>query len=225
MHRKTNHKLNRRRGRTGFRRFHRDEEGAAYTLSFVMVIPIFALLICLIIEGALIMTAKLGTVYAAFAAARTASVWSSHTTWDKTKEKAEWAAMKTMVPFASGTQNSLDLDQIPTDQDTIANGLVYVGLYNLYAANPESHKYVAAKFAYASRNVEVEIEGPPEKSDSPITAKVTYHFPFNIPGIARILGDKGPDGYFFRISSTATIPNEGPRDNRKTIGIGYGTLE
>ena len=68
-----------RRRRSGLVRFLRDEEGAAYSLSFVMVIPIFALMICLIIEGALIMTAKLGTVYAAFAAARTASVWSSHT--------------------------------------------------------------------------------------------------------------------------------------------------
>jgi hypothetical protein len=82
-----------------------------------------------------------------------------------------------------------------------------------------------SKFGYASRNVKVKIEGPPEKSDSPITAKVTYQFPFNIPLIGRILGDEGPDGYFFNISSTATIPNEGPQDDRKTIGIGYGTLE
>jgi Flp pilus assembly protein TadG len=207
----------------GVRRFANDEEGAAYTLSFVMVIPIFALLICLIIEAALILTAKLGTVYSAYAAARTASVWSSHTTWEKTMEKSKRAAFKTMVPFASGTQGLLS--NIPTDQQTVTDGLLYMGAYNAYAAKPESNKYLAAKYAYASRNVKVTIEGPPEKSDSPITAKVTYQFPFNIPGIARILGDKGPDGYFFNISSTATIPNEGPRDNRKTIGIGYGTLE
>ena len=37
--------------RLAMRRFARDEEGAAYTLSFVMVIPIYALLICLIIEA------------------------------------------------------------------------------------------------------------------------------------------------------------------------------
>jgi hypothetical protein len=205
------------------RRFANDEEGAAYSLSFVMVIPIYALLICLIIEAALILTAKLGTVYAAFAAARTASVWSSHTTWEKTMEKSQHAALKTMVPFASGTQGLIS--NLPTDPQTATNGLLYMGAYNLYAAKPESNKYLAAKYAYASRNVKITIEGPPEKSDTPITAKVTYQFPFNIPGIARILGDKGPDGYFFNISSTATIPNEGPRDNRKTIGIGYGKLE
>ncbi len=66
-----------------------DEDGAAYTLSYVMVIPVYALLICLIIESVLMMTAKLGTVYAAFAAARTASVWSSATTWEKTMEQGK----------------------------------------------------------------------------------------------------------------------------------------
>jgi Flp pilus assembly protein TadG len=205
------------------RQFLNDEEGAAYSLSFVMVIPIFALLICLIIEGALILTAKLGTVYSAYAAARTASVWSSHTSWEKTIEKSKRAALKTMVPFASGTQGITS--NLPTDTETVTNGLDYWLAYKAYAKNPESNKYVAAKYLYASRNVKVTIEGPPEKSDSPITAKVTYQFPFNIPGIARILGDKGPDGYYFNISSTATIPNEGPQDDRKTIGIGYGTLE
>jgi Flp pilus assembly protein TadG len=223
MHFNNHHLSNRRRGLAGLRRFARDEEGAAYSLSFVMVIPIYALLICLIIEVALILTVKLGTVYSAYAAARTASVWSSHTTWEKTKKKAELAALKTMVPFASGTQGQIS--KLPTDLETAADGLAYLGAYKAYAAKPQSSKYILAKYAYAVRNVKVTIEGPPATSDTPITAKVTYQFPFNIPGIARILGEKGPDGYFFNISSTATIPNEGPRDNRKTIGIGYGTLE
>jgi hypothetical protein len=73
--------------------------------------------------------------------------------------------------------------------------------------------------------VKLKIDGPPEKSDTPITATVTYQFPFNLPLIAPLLGKEGPDGYYFPLSSTATIPNEGPRDNRNTIGIGYGTLE
>lgn len=218
------HSSNRRRsGLAVLRRFARDEEGAAYALSFVMVIPIYALLMCLIIEAALILTAKLGTVYAAFGAARTASVWSSHTTWEKTQEKANRAALIAMVPFASGTQSFRA--SVPTSGETVADGVVYWGVYQAYAKDPQSDKYLAAKYGYASRNVKVEIEGPPEKSDSPITAKVTYQFPFNVPAIGPLLGKKGPDGYFFNLTSTATIPNEGPRDDRKTIGIGYGTLE
>jgi Flp pilus assembly protein TadG len=209
--------------KAGLRRFAHDEGGAAYSLSLVMVIPLFALLICLIIEAALILTVKMGTNYAAFAAARTASVWSAHTTWEKTTEKANRAAFKTMVPFASGTQSFIS--NVPDSPEVLDGALQYWGAYEAYAADSQSKKYLAAKYGYASRNVKVSIEGPPQNSGNPIVARVTYQYPFNIPGIGRILGDRGPDGYFFPITSTATIPNEGPQDGRKTIGIGYGTLE
>jgi hypothetical protein len=213
----------RRSDLTALRRFANDEEGAAYTLSYVMVIPFYALLMCLIIETVLMMTAKLGTVYAAYAAARTASVWSSHTTWDKVQKKAQKAAVKSMVPFASGTQSVFS--NIPTDPAVLADGAVYFAGYKTYTKEPVSKEYLAAKFAYASRSVVVKIDGPPATSNAPIKARVTYEFPFNVPGIGRILGKWSPGGYRFTLTSEATIPNEGPRDNRKTIGIGYGTLE
>ena len=200
------------------RRLAIDEDGAAYTLSYVMVIPVYALLICLIIESVLMMTAKLGTVYSAFAAARTASIWSSATTWEKTMEKAQSAAAKSMTPFASGTHGGW------TKAATV-DGLAYEGAYLAYAKKPISLKYLANKYGYAQDHVKVEIEGPPEHWDSPITAKVTYQFPFNIPGISRIFGKRGTDGYYYEITSQASMPNEGPQDDRETIGIGYGTLE
>ncbi len=196
-----------------------DEDGAAYTLSYVMVIPVYALLICLIIESVLMMTAKLGTVYAAFAAARTASVWSSATTWEKTMAKAKEAATKSMTPFASGTHGG-------ATKAISVDALAYVGAYHAYAKKPISDKYLLNKYGYAQGHVKVEIEGPPEHWDADITAKVTYQFPFNVPGIGRIIGKRGIDGtYYYEITSEATMPNEGPQDDRKTIGIGYGTLE
>lgn len=205
------------------RRVARDEEGAAYTLSFVMVMPIVALLMCLIIEAALILTAKLGTVYAAFAAARSASVWSSATSWEKTQQKARLAAVKSMVPFASGTQSVIS--SIPTDLSGAPNPLAFWGAYRGYANDPVAEKYLLAKYAYALANVSVQLNGPPATSSAPIQAKVTYRFPFNIPLIGRILGERGATGYYFPISSEVLIPSEGPRDDRKTIGIGYGTFE
>lgn len=220
----TKHARIRRRGNAAaLRRFANDEVGAAYTLSFVMVMPIFALLICLIVEAALILTAKLGTVYAAFAAARSASVWSSATTWEKTQQKARLAAVKSMVPFASGTQSAIT--SIPTDLSGAPNPLAFWGAYRGYAKDPVAEKYLLAKYAYALANVKVTLQGPPATSTDPIKAKVTYRFPFNIPLIGRILGERGVTGYYFPISSEVVIPNEGPRDNRKTIGIGYGTFE
>lgn len=201
------------------RRLALEEDGAAYTLSYVMVIPTYALLMCMIIESVLMLVAKLGTEYSAFAAARTASVWSSATTWEKALEKAKAAATKSITPFASGTHGGLT-------KAVSVDALAYVAAYEAYGKHSISEKYLLSKYGYAQEHVKVEIAGPPEHWDSDITAKVTYEFPFNIPGIARLLGKRGADGnYYFNLTSAATVPNEGPQDDRKTIGIGYGTLE
>jgi Flp pilus assembly protein TadG len=205
-------------GPATMRRLAVDEDGAAYTLSYVMVIPVYMLLICMIMESVLFFTAKLGTVYAAYAAARTASVWSSATTWDKTMVKAKAAATKSMTPFASGMKYTLP--------KTKPAGLVkYMAAYEVYSDQPVSETYLMKKYLYAQSNTKVVIKGPPTSWDADISATVTYEFPFNIPGIGRIFGKRNAFGYYLPITSTATLPNEGPQDNRKTIGIGYGTLE
>jgi hypothetical protein len=220
----------RSRRRPGLRHLALDEDGAAYTLSYVMVIPVYALLICAIVELALLLTAKLGTVYASYAAVRSASVWSTATTWENAEKKARKAAIKCMTPFASGTQ-SLVSTANPTEDleddlaDVAVDGVTYNLAYQLYAKKPVSAKYLSTKYAYALRHIQVKVEEPTDGAGN-ITAAVTYEFPFNIPGIGRIFGEKGVDGnYYFKMTSSATIPNEGLRDGLKNIGIGYGTLE
>ena len=125
-------------GPATMRRLAVDEDGAAYTLSYVMVIPMYALLTCIIIEAVLMMTAKLGTVYSAFAAARTASVWSSATTWEKTMEKAKAAATKSMTPFASGTHGGLT-------KAVSVDALAYVAAYHAYAQESDFRQISAVR--------------------------------------------------------------------------------
>jgi hypothetical protein len=208
----------------------RDEDGAAYTLSYVMVMPVFALLICAIVELALLLTAKLGTVYASFAAVRSASVWSTATKWENAEKKARKAAIQCMTPFASGTQSLLSTAN-PTEDleddlaDIAVDGATYNLAYQLFAKKPVSVKYLSMKYAYALRHIKVKVEEPTDGAGN-ITATVTYEFPFNIPGIGRIFGERGDDErYYFKMTSSATIPNEGLRGGLKNIGIGYGTLE
>jgi hypothetical protein len=208
----------------------RDEEGAAYTLSYVMVIPMYALLICAIVEMALMLTCKLGTTYAAYAAVRSASVWASAAEWEKAEQKAKTAAIQAMVPFASGTQpllNTVVTGEAPDDATGAAvDAPLYIAAYELYAKKPVSLEYLGKKYAYATLHTKVEIEGPPENWDSEITAKVTYNFPFNVPGVGRIMGKRGIDGrFYFSISSIVTLPNEGPQSEDGSIGIGYGKFE
>jgi hypothetical protein len=222
--------LSKRRRRPSLQHLALDEDGAAYTLSYVMVIPVYALVVCAIVETALLLTAKMGTIYASYAAVRSAAVWSTATTWDKAEKKARKAAIKCMAPFASGTQSLVSTANPSQDiEDDLADIAVDVGSYNasykLFAKKPVSVKYLSTKYAYALRHIQVKIDEPTDGAGN-ITATVTYEFPFNIPGIGRIFGERGDDGvYYFKMTSSATIPNEGLRGGLKNIGIGYGTLE
>lgn len=201
------------------RRLAKEEGGAAYTLSYVMVIPVYALLVCMIIETALVLVAKVGTVYAGYAAARSASVWSAHTTWEKTQEKAKQAAVTGMLPFASGTQ--------PLSATGAISGkaAAHLTAYQLYAKSPVSTKYFMSKYGYASQATKVTIEGRPASWDEDIKAKIEYEHPINVPGIGRMFGKRRLQGYVITLTTEVTLQNEGPQNDSKTLGIGYGTLE
>jgi hypothetical protein len=208
-----------------FARVASEEDGAAYTISYVMVIPCYAMLICMVIETSALLPAKIGSVYAAYAAARTATVWSTATDWDNAEKKAIAAGRHAFVPFASSTQG-LRPDAISRESAS------YVMAHVAFSDSPAREKYLLAKFDYAQRAVHVNVDQPTNWEDD-IIATVTYEFPFNIPGISRIFGDRRDDGsYYFPIESTVTLMNEAPQNdvdrsqtNTNPLGIGYGTLE
>jgi len=72
-----------------------------------MVMPIYILLLCLVIETTMGLIAKIGTVYSAYAAARNAIVYSSIDP-ASADERARHAAVRAMVPFASSGQRHTD---------------------------------------------------------------------------------------------------------------------
>lgn len=217
--------LNRRRCQRS-RMVPRGERGAAYTLSYVMVVPILAWLMCLIGESVVMMTAKLGTNYAAFAGARTAAVWSSATTWARVQEKSRDAAIQAFVPFASGVHAVS-----PLDAGKIGSVLARPKTAKFILANKEyssestSAKYLTKKYVHSHLNVKLTLDGPPGSWNAPIKATAEYRYPFQVPGIGRLLGKRGLDGrYYFTLRSTVVLPNEGPQNSSQTLGIGYGSL-
>ena len=195
----------------------RNEDGGAYTLSYVMVIPILMLLICVIVETTLMMSAKIGTVYAAYSGARTAIVWSSASdNWPEAKTKIQQAAVQSFVPFASGMGSS---GSVPTEASA------YVDSYSSFVDDAEAESYLRKKYANAANRLKVTVGGPPESHDSEIEVTVEYRFRFNIPGIGRLLGEQDGDGYSFPLRSTATLQNEGPKNEQQDLGIGYGQFD
>ena len=97
-----------------FARFTRDESGASYVLPYIMTLPWMMLLFCVMIQSTLILLVKFGTVYAAYASARSLVVWdaSDPESDDKSKSNARYhadrAAMLAMTPFASGYSSHLN---------------------------------------------------------------------------------------------------------------------
>ena len=209
-------------------RLHRDIRGAAYSLSFIMVLPFLIFLIAMIIETTFMLVAKIGTMQAAFAAARTASVWTTRDTGFRSADddfklassKAKQAAITTMVPYASGYTDSTDHQ---------ANAEKYVKIYDLLDTDkpkrPLSREYIMKKYQYAAKSVDVELDYAPTSKkanwEKYVQAEVSYVYPFKIMPLGhRLGGTKQPDGtYVYKISSTAKMNNECPRNNSGEIRI------
>lgn len=58
------------------RRLHRSEEGAVQSLSFVLTLPLFIMIVMFIVQVSQLMIGIMGVHYATFAAARAAIVWT-----------------------------------------------------------------------------------------------------------------------------------------------------
>ena len=197
-----------------------DEDGGAYTLSYVMVVPFVMLFMCLIVETTLMLTAKVGTVHAAFVGARVATVWSSATDWQSAEERIEQAAVKAFVPFASGSSDGDVANSQPPSMDR------FLASYQAYAEDPVSAAYVRKKYQNAASKVSVRTDGPPSTWDANVTVTVTYESPFRVPGIGRLLGEDGGNGrYYFPLETSVTLRNDGPQNARQDLGIGYGKLD
>jgi len=196
-----------------------NEDGGAYTLSYVMVVPFVMLFMCLVIETTLMLCAKVGTVYAAYSGARGGTVWTSATDWQSAEERIEHAAIKAFVPFASG---SSDGDQ----EEASADVARYYESYSEYVDDPVSETYVRKKYQNAASKLQVKTDGPPSTWDADFTVTVTYESPFRVPGIGRLLGEDGGGGrYYFPLTSSVTLQNEGPQNATQELGIGYGKLD
>lgn len=209
----------------GVHRFLEEEEGSAYTLSYVMVLPFMIILIVMIAETAMILTAKIGTTYAAFAAARTAIVWQPAGGDAVAHQKSQQAAVQALAPFANG------LIQPETQNGTAAAGEEeWLKLYQEWKSKGTSGRqpsddYLRRKFRYASSMVSVGIaREPPLHADRPwdydLRVTVEYKYTFHVPVLARMFGSS--DGKL-RISSTSRLQNEAPMNEQESLGISYAS--
>lgn len=208
----------------------KDEDGAAYTLSYVLAMPVYVLFICLVVETTFMLVAKIGTVYAAFAAARTGAVWYSADDDSDARQRSQFAAVRAFVPFSSGLAGLEEVDQA----GQASNVDDYVSAYQEHVVEagfePASEKYLRGKYVYAERALDVTVTRQPGPSgnvwDENIVATVSYDYPYSVPGIGRILGDPDPEGeggFITQIVSSVVLQIEHPWNDAKRLGIGYAS--
>ncbi|MBY0525261.1 MAG: hypothetical protein K2R98_17775 [Gemmataceae bacterium] len=224
--------LTRRSVRTGrWRRWRRwrivlrAERGAAYSLAYVMSFVVWVLIVCLIIQCTLILIVKIGTVYAAYAAARSAIVWVPTAHPDQAPAKAQRSAVLAMAPFASSNALYAQGTGLGTSAGQVGDANSFQSTYLKFADHPVgTTNYVPAKFRYAQKSTGARIyyqnpgtagapaafqPGDPVAWNAGITVVVAYDMPLDIRGWATILRTgKSPFSYR-RIVSQVTLSNEG----------------
>jgi hypothetical protein len=213
--------------RRSWRDLNRSEDGASYSLGFMIVMPIFVLVVCLVVETTLILVAKIGTTYAAYAAARSAVVWVPSGVGRSTAEsKMKLAAVQAMTPFAGGASHHQPPVSIPSPSDAAQ----YYAAHRSFADKPGAADYILAKYRYANWAVDVKTDaGMDFKKD--VTLTLNYKAPLHLSSVGRFLGTRDPMSgfYYYPMTTVVTLENHAPRNDtanpaNRPLGISYVPL-
>ncbi len=96
------------------------ERGASYSLAYIFVVPVYLLFLCVVFESSMLLVAKVGTMYAAHAGARSAVVWQSadHKNGKSVRsERIRQSIRVAMAPFVSNRKS----DVVPTNFGSVGD--------------------------------------------------------------------------------------------------------
>jgi len=216
--------------------FHHDTAGVSYSLSYVLVAPIYLAFLCMVFTSSLILLAKIGTLYAAHAGARSAAVWQSAKPANLRHERVEQSVCTAMAPYVSASARDLATARSAPPASAKLQADEFVAAYMLYSTGSKNLQppirrpytrqtpdagYLQRKYANAASRTKFRIEGQPNQPGGPTIVTVTYRCPIYIPGVNRFLDSDGHWPYEMEITSVATIPNETPATANRTLGINY----
>jgi len=223
----------------------RGERGGTYSISLLMVLPLFTTLVALFIECNHLMLTKLGTYFAAYSAARSAAVWlpidireaanaglEHDTVPTQSLERCRLAAARAMTPF------TIDVDRVSEStlpQRDIERLLrLATGFEQPFEPVHPAPDYLRRKFVNAYSSTQVELTSPATKQRKQYTqvaATVKHQAEFLVPGIGRLLSTLGNQGFgrapTWPLSTTVALHVDFPRRTATrteaySIGVRYG---
>ncbi len=203
---------------------HADERGVTYSLNYVLVIPIYLLIVCMVFEATFLVVAKIGTMYAAHAGARSAVVWDSAKPTELKDKRIRQSILTALAPFASVGQKDLAAGNSPSADDNAA-GKDFASAYSKHSrwtgGKDIARGQLLNKYRGAAGRTTFTVNVDRSRPDGDVKVTVTYRAPMFIPGAARLFDKDGKPPYDYTIESTATLPNEAPVSADRTLGIDY----
>ncbi len=229
--------------------FWSDEDGAAYSLSFVMVLPFYVFLMCFTLEIMFLMIAKIGAVHACQAAVRAAAVHSAVARPDDrgsndwipqaAKAAAKKAAVVSMTPYAS----AVDPDYRAGSPDGVAFHNAYKDYISMVAPPDDSNGFckvatfgvpvsqlcLSRRYASASGRIDVNLVLDPAvektiKKNEPwrkcLKCELNYRAPFQLPAIGYVLGGRRDGNAVVRdVKAAAYAQVECPKNDSGFLGV------
>lgn len=189
------------------------EEGVSYSLSFVLTLPFIMMFCCIVIECVMISVTKLGVSYAAYAGARSATVWMSAKPASVRSERVEHAVLTALAPF------TIDRFDGPFSPALVTKSFEVRTAYSRLISGSDATKTVPAqsmarRYRYAGSKTSIDVQ-----DNTNTTVKVTYRYRCLLGWAGRILDPDHRAPFEIVIESQAVIPSEKPPTGN--LGIDY----
>lgn len=188
-----------------FKDLWRGEEGGTYTISYVLAFPPFMLLVCAVIQSTVILVVKMGTVYAAYAAARSSIVWLAADPPNLARDRIRYAAVNAMAPF--GSSSTMHAEWMGISDSGTRDSVVLDQAYRTYRQGaPAPEAFLARKYQCADQGTEVSWRPYSPQENEEVTLTLTYRMPLYIAWFAKVLGT---GDRFVPITTKVTLSFEG----------------
>jgi hypothetical protein len=181
-----------------------DTSGGAASVEFTLVLPLYILLVCAVVETTFLLWARGATSHAAFAAARSAGAWYPVKPAEA-PDRAHRAAVQALVPVASA-----DPAHRPGPVGPAA--LRFAAATNV----PFPKSLTAGRYACADAGTTTDVRRAPGGA----AATVTFAYPFRLPVVGRLLGRRAGGRYVLDMTAAAEVPTAAPAGG---LGIDYGS--
>lgn len=198
----------------------RGEQGVSYTLSFVITMPVYALILVTIAETTMLVLAKVGTVYAAYAGSRSLVVWETMQPSNLRDDRVRQAVVTALSPFvissnASGSENGTP----PGNAQKHAES--YVDQLEEFSGETVRREKLINHVKNVSARTTITPQIPNRRHGEEAWVDVEFRAPLFTPGAARLLDPDRKYPYEYPIKSSVRMTLECPETPDQKLGIDY----